>query len=74
MRLMTANEINQVFFNGKENYQRILGMARQRQIPCARIGKRIFFDYDTMLNFFHQKLAESVQISPKETDGIFKID
>ena len=75
MKLMTANETVATFFAGTESYQTILNMARSKQIPCAKIGKRIFFDKDVLEQFFAQKMAESIQIEvPKSKNGIQRID
>ncbi len=75
MKLMDANEINNNFFNGNESYQTILSMARSKQIPACRIGKRIFFDADVLEQFFARKMAESIQTElPTSKNGIQRID
>jgi len=72
---MTANEINNNFFGGMESYQTILSMARSKQLPCARIGKRIFFDAETLEQFFTQKMLESIKPEiVAESNGIRRID
>lgn len=75
MKLMDANEINNNFFNGNESYQTILSMARSKQIPACRIGKRIFFDAETLEQFFTQKMLESIKTEiVAESNGIHRID
>lgn len=41
---LTAQEVAQVFFEGKVPYQRVLAMARKGDIPCRKIGRRYLFD------------------------------
>lgn len=45
---LTAQEVAQIFFEGKVTYQRVLTMARKGQLPCRKIGRRYLFDPEAL--------------------------
>lgn len=45
---LTAQEVAQIFFEGKVPYQRVLAMARKGQLPCRKIGRRYLFDPEAL--------------------------
>lgn len=54
---LTAQEVAQLFFEGKVPYQRVLAMARKGDIPCRKIGRRYLFDREALDVWRHRNLS-----------------
>lgn len=82
IKIMDCADVNQQFFNGKISYQTLLYQARMGYLPSIKIGRRVFFEYHTLVKFFKEKtesrcVAKTPQISIEknlvEVTGIRRI-
>lgn len=66
MKLITAEEVSQKFFGGRLSYYAVNSMARKKQIPFLKIGNRVFFDTETLEQYFKMQMQMEKSVAKKE--------
>lgn len=54
---LTAQEVSDLYFNGKVSYDTILRMARAKRIPTTKVGAKYLFSVEALDNHFMPKPA-----------------
>lgn len=57
MILLNAKEVSKQIFRGAVSYQTIIRMAHSKEIPCIKVGRKMFFTADTIENYLKSQLS-----------------
>lgn len=58
MELMNAQEVSEQIFRGAVSYQTIIKLAHSGDMPCAKIGRKIFFTKEKVEEYLKNKFTE----------------
>ena len=74
--LLTPQETSELFFGGSRSAWTLLQDAKKKCLPAIKIGNRVFFELNTLNDFFDKQLSASISTSnvTVNKNGIQKID
>jgi len=61
MVLMNAEEVSAKYFGGHRSAWCLLQDVKAKRLPAIHIGKRVFFELNTLNQFLQNKMKDSMQ-------------